>query len=105
MRWRLRRPLEKGGCEICAFRPGGTCKHELARMSCVTRVMTRDVGVVSSHLQSKELISRGQCWDIWRCTSGLCPGLTRSVSDGSTLRPLERQIHIHLTPSCCWSSP
>src|SRR6266571_5588481 len=45
-------PLEKSRREICAF-----ClkkrKYVHAWMSCVTRVMTRDVGVVSSHLKSK----------------------------------------------------
>jgi hypothetical protein len=40
----------------------GKCKEIRARISCVTRVMTRDVGVVSSHLQS-----RG---DQWRAVLG-----------------------------------
>src|ERR1700677_4563034 len=59
MSWTLGRPLEKGDCEVCTFRLGGKRKHVQARMSCVTRVMTRDVGVVSSHLQRRENYQHG----------------------------------------------
>ena len=43
----------KGCCEICAFCPEGRCNHVQAQMSCVTRAMTWDIGVVSSHLHPK----------------------------------------------------